>query len=77
MLKYTTEELDKILNKEVEIVLGEIDDDDDFSFKGKIISYNIENESTNNPSDFCFHTVHGAIKTFNISSLKNIKILDH
>jgi hypothetical protein len=76
MSKYTKEELDEIIDKEVEIVLGEINNDEDtFSFKGKIISYNTAAEDPNLPADFYFHTEHGAIKKINFSSLKNIRIL--
>ncbi len=77
MSKYTKEELDKLLNKEVELILGEIDDDVDdfFSFKGKIISYNIGNDKPNIPKDLVFHTRHGAIKRFSFEKLKDIKVL--
>ncbi len=77
MSKYTKEELDKLLNKEVELILGEIDDDVDdfFSFKGKIISYNIGNDNPEIPEDLVFHTRHGAIKTFDFEKLKDIKVL--
>ena len=76
MSKYTKEELDEIIQKEVEIILGDSDDDEDtFSFKGKMISFNMAEEDPNIPTDFCFHTYHGAIKKFNFSNLKNIRIL--
>jgi hypothetical protein len=71
MVKYTKEELNQWLHKEVEIVLGEEEEEDTFSFKGKIVSFNMENEN----GDFCFYTDHGAIKKFNFSNLKNIKVL--
>ena len=38
MSNFTKEEIDALLQKEVEIQIS--DDDDTFSFKGKIVSYN-------------------------------------
>ncbi len=57
-LNYTKEELDDIMHKEVEIMLGEINDDDNFTYKGKIISYKMAVNDPNRPADFCFHTIH-------------------
>ncbi len=75
MINYTKEELEELIQKEVEIELG--DEDEVFTFKGKIISYNADGNDSEVLSDFCFHTVHGAIKTFSFSNLKDIKVLDH
>ena len=75
MSEYTKEELDELIQKEVEIVLGDTDDDDTFSFKGKIVSFSMAEEDPDLPAEFCFHTYHGAIKKFNFSNLKNIRIL--
>ncbi len=71
MSKYTKKELNEWLHKEVEIVLAEENDEDTFSFKGKIVSFNMDVED----GDFCFYTDHGAIKKFNFSNLKNIRVL--
>ncbi len=66
MINYSKEEFDKLIHKVVQIELG--DEDEVFTFKGKIISYNTDNKNTEVLSDFCFHTDHGAIKTFSISN---------
>ncbi len=75
MINYTKKDLDELIQKEVEIQLG--DEDEVFAFKGKIISYNTDSNDAEVLSDFCFHTVHGAIKTFSFNNLKDIKVLDH
>ncbi len=74
---YTTEYLDAILNKDVKISIEDADSDDDevFSFKGKIVSYNPSVDDTNLLAGFYFHTDHGAIKHFAISLLKDIRVL--
>ncbi len=74
MAIYTKDELDKILNKEVEIVLGDMDDDN-FSFKGKVISYILDSENSDSLKSFVFHTEHGAIKQFDFTLLIEIREL--
>ncbi len=74
-MEYTKEALDQLLHKEVIIELG--DDDEVFTFKGKLISYNTENDSSDKLVDFCIYTDHGAVKTFNFENLKNINLLEH
>ena len=75
MPTYTKKELDELLNKEVEIILGDEDDDDTFSFKGKLIGYTMSSEDYDKVDEFCFHTNHGAIKKFNIANLKEVRLL--
>ncbi len=75
MAAFTKKEIEEKTNKEVEIVLGELNDDEVFSYKGKIISFNVDDEYSNSLVDFCFHTQDGAIKTFNFNNLKKIRLL--
>jgi len=70
MSNFTKEEIDALLQKEVEIQIS--DDDDTFSFKGKIVSYNTDEDSL---SSFFFHTRHGSIKEFKFDILKEVKVL--
>ncbi|MCW3788515.1 hypothetical protein [Plebeiibacterium sediminum] len=75
MNEFTKETLDQLLHKEVIVELG--DEDDVFTFKGKLISYNTENESSEKLTDFCIYTDHGAVKTFTFNNLRDIKLLEH
>ncbi|TLX74594.1 hypothetical protein E9993_11775 [Labilibacter sediminis] len=74
--QYSKEYLDKILNQEVEIsLIDEDSDEDQYAYKGKIISYNSAEENTNVPVDFYFHSDHGNIKRIKMKYLKGIRIL--
>ncbi|MGQ1787256.1 MULTISPECIES: hypothetical protein [unclassified Saccharicrinis] len=74
-INYTAKDLENILNKEVEIGVGDIDDEDIFTFKGKMVGYSVAADNPDLPVDFHFHTDHGAIKHFDFSVLKIIRVL--
>lgn len=74
--QYKKEDLDHIMHQEVEIGIGDANSEEViFTYKGKLISYNLAAHDPELPIDFHFHTDYGSIKHFNISELKNIRVL--
>ncbi len=72
--KYTNEELKNLLHQEVEIVIEDPEiDEGTFSFKGKILGYNIADQDPHEPIDFEFLSDHGSIKHFNFNVLMEIR----